>query len=105
MRCPKCGKRLESKAKVCPNCNRLVVASTRHTSGDSPYTDVLKPHSSVDVKGLGSKMTGSHDVTAVRHRITSSDKSESSQKNRCMKCGSVNDKGDKFCRKCRTRIS
>lgn len=105
MRCSKCGKILESKAKLCPNCNRLVVASTRHTSAGSPYADVLKPRSTVDVKGLGTKMTGSHDVKAVRHKITSSDESESSRKIRCMKCGSVNDKGDKFCRKCRTRIT
>lgn len=105
MRCPKCGTKIESRAKLCPNCNRLVVASTRHSSSASPYTDVLTPHSNVDVKGLGSKMTGAHDVTVVRHKLASSERSEPSQKIRCIKCGSVNDKGSKFCSTCRTRIT
>jgi len=105
VRCPECGKELESKAKLCPNCNRLIIESARHTSGDSLYSDVLKPHSRIDVKGLGSKMTGQPYVTAVRHKIAASDESESSQRFRCTNCGTVNEKNDKFCRTCGTRIA
>jgi rRNA maturation endonuclease Nob1 len=105
VRCPNCGKRLETEAKLCPNCNRAVVASTHRSSGDSPYADVLKPRSTVDVRGLGSKMAGRSNVTAVRHKITDSDKSESSQIIRCMTCSAINDKSDHICRNCGARIA
>ena len=123
MRCPGCGKELKTEAKSCPNCNRLLVVDVRDglhsqsiedhrpirimegSSDDSQYAGVLKPHSTIDVKGIGSKMTSPPIVTAVRHKITTSDESESSLKLRCIKCGTVNEKSDKFCRNCGTRIA
>ena len=157
MRCPSCGNELETDAKSCPSCNRLLVDSVRdrlyshrthsysgvrHQQGrvkvdqdfneevkvttesdekieadvdaqsktiedsfdDSEYADVLKPHYTIDVKGIGSKIAGPFHVTAVRHEIAASDESETSQRFRCLNCGSVNDKSDKFCRNCGTRI-
>jgi len=119
VRCPWCGKVLEAKVKSCPNCKRLLLDSvadaqprTDHrpakiiggSSDDSQHSDVLKPHSRINIKGVGSRLASSPYVTAVRHNFPTSDESESSQKLRCMKCGSVNDKSDKFCKKCGTRI-
>ena len=105
MRCPKCGKQLESKAKLCPNCNRPIVASRHQTSVDSPYSDVIKPRSKVSVRGIGSKMTGPSSVKAVRHKIAASNETASSQKLRCFKCGTVNGMDNKSCRNCGARIA
>ena len=102
MRCPKCRKTLEPDAKICPNCKRVIVSSA---SNDSLYADVLKPRSRISVKGLGSKMSGTSHVTTTRHKIPTSDKPDSSLKIRCMKCNTVNDKSDRFCRNCRTRMT
>jgi RNA polymerase subunit RPABC4/transcription elongation factor Spt4 len=102
MRCPKCRKTIEPDTKICPSCKRVIVAGV---SNDSPYADILKPRSRVSTKGLGSRMSGTSHVTATRHKISTSDKSDSSQKIRCMKCNTVNEKSDRFCRNCRTRIT
>ena len=77
---------------------------THYTSDDSSYADVLKPHSIISIKGLGSKMVGPYYVTAIRHKIASSDESVSSQRIRCTNCGNENEKSDKFCRNCGNRI-
>lgn len=76
-----------------------------YTSEDSPYANVLKPSSIISIKGLGSKMAGSYYLTPVRHKIVESDESDSSQKIHCTNCGNENEKGDKFCRNCGTRIA
>ncbi|MHA2351898.1 MAG: double zinc ribbon domain-containing protein [Candidatus Thorarchaeota archaeon] len=102
MRCPNCRKTLEPDTKLCPKCKKPIIVAA---SNDSPYADILKPHSSISVKGLGSKMSGSHYVTATRHKITVSDESDSSQKIRCPKCGTVNDNSVHYCRKCGSRIT
>ena len=101
MRCPKCRKTLEPDTMICPSCRTRIVVSA---SSDSPSADILKPRSRVSTKGLGSKMSGTSHVTATRHQI-SKDGSESSLKVRCMKCNTVNEKSDRFCRNCRTRIT
>ncbi len=102
MRCPRCRKTLEPDTKFCPKCKKLIVVDE---SDDSPYANVLRPKSRISVKGLGSKMDGSHYVTATRHKITDSEEFDSSQKVRCLKCGTVNEKSDQFCRKCGSRIT
>ena len=102
MRCPRCRKTLEPDTKICPNCKRLVPV---RVSDDSPYANVLRPHSRISVKGLDSKFDGSPYVRATRHKITDSDEFDSSQKNRCTKCGTMNDKSDQYCRKCGSRIT
>ena len=66
--------------------------------------DVLKPHSIIGVKGLGSKMDGSYYVPVVDHKIGTSGESESSQTIQCEYCGTENDKSDKFCRNCGSSI-
>ena len=79
---------------------------TEHgSSNDSPYAHVLKPHSTIDVKGLGSKMAGSSYVPAIRHEIAAADESESTQRLQCTNCDSEIEKSDKFCRTCGTRIT
>jgi len=100
MRCPKCHRNLEPDILICPYCRTRITAAA---SSGSHYEDILKPRSRVSVKGLGSRMSGQSKVDAVRHEITSSEY-DSSEKTRCMKCGTVNDKGTRFCRKCRARI-
>ncbi len=102
MRCPRCRKTLEPDTKICPNCKKLIPVGV---SDDSPYADVLKPQSRISVKGLGSKFDGSYYVRASRHKIANSDEFDSSQKIRCRKCGTVNEKGDQYCRKCGSRIT
>jgi len=102
MRCPKCGKTLESKTKICPNCRTRIVVKA---SSDSIYADVLKPQSRVSTKGLGSRMSGTSRVATTRHKISTSPKSDSSLKVRCMKCNTVNEKSDRFCKNCRTRTT
>ena len=101
MRCPKCRKTLDPGTMICSSCKTRIVASA---SSDSPSTDILKPRSRVSIKGVGSRMSGTSHVTATRHKI-SKDTSDSSLKVRCMKCNTVNDKGDRFCRSCRARIT
>lgn len=107
---------LESKRKDQSHRNLIPVAILEvtedgpievmhNTSEDSPYADVLKPHSIISIKGIGSKMVGPYYVTPVRHKITSSDESDSSQNIRCTNCGNENEKSDKFCRNCGTRIT
>lgn len=105
VRCPKCGAKLESKVKLCPNCNSLISIDTHDVSVASRYSDVLKPRFKVSVKGLGSRMSGSSRVAATSHRIDDSYGSESSRKVRCFHCGSVNDKSDKSCRNCGAKIT
>ena len=120
MRCPKCRKTLEPDTIICPNCKKLLVnddavqARAGHkpvrikddgSSGDSLYAHVLKPRSSISVKGLGSRMTGSSYVKANQHKISPSDESESSQRIRCKNCRTENVKSDRFCKKCGTRIT
>jgi hypothetical protein len=68
-------------------------------------TDVLKPHSTISVKGLGSKMDGSYYVTAIRHKIGDADGYAPSQKIQCGFCGTENDKSDKFCRNCGSSLT
>ncbi len=102
MRCPKCRKTLEDDTMICPSCRTHIVAST---SNDSPYAHILKPRSHISVKGLGSRVTGNSRVTATRHNITPLDRSDSSLKIRCMKCRTVNDNSDQYCRKCGSRIN
>ncbi len=87
---------------VCPYCNS---SQTVTASDGSRYEDVLKPRSRISIKGVGSRMSGQSKVPAVRHKITSSSESDSSEKIRCMKCNTVNDKSDRFCKKCRTRLA
>ncbi len=99
MRCPKCRRTLESGTKICLNCRKPIVAAASDNS-----SDVLKPRSKVSLKGVGSRMSGTYRVHATRHKITHSDEFDSS-KIRCMKCGTVNDKGTRICRKCRTRLT
>lgn len=77
--------------------------SVTHYEHESP--DTLKPHSTISVKGLGSKMNGSYFVAATRHEIQPSDESKSSQEIQCGFCGAVNDANDKFCRNCGARIT
>ena len=120
MRCPRCKKELEPDTKFCPNCKKLIVKDdavqprTGHkpirtvdvtSSDNSSYTDVLKPHSSVRIKGVGSRMAGSPYVKANRHKITTSDESESSQKIRCGNCRTENVKSNRFCKNCGTRLT
>ena len=81
------------------------IAVTHFASDDSLYADVLKPHSIISIQGLGSKMEGPYYVTGIRHKIASSDESDSSQTNHCPKCGTENVESNKFCRKCGTRIA
>ena len=102
MRYPQCKKALEPDTRICPSCKRIIVSSA---SSDSRYTDVLKPHSRVNIKGVGSRMTGQSRVSATRHTIATSDDSDTSHKIRCMKCNTVNDKGDRFCRNCKARLA
>ena len=102
MRCPRCRKTLEPDTKICPNCKKLIVIDT---SDDSPHADVLKPQSRISTKGLGSKFIGSPLVRATRHTIADSDEFDSLEKIRCFRCGTVNEKNDRYCRKCRSRIS
>jgi len=102
MRCPKCGKTLEPNTNVCPSCKKVIEAKA---STDSRYADILKPHSRVNIKDLGSRMAGQSHVTETHHRITTSVEPDSSLKIRCMKCNTVNDKGDRFCRKCKARLA
>ena len=102
MRCPKCRKLLEQDTKICPKCKVPILVDA---TDDSLYAKVLKPQSRISLKGLGSKFDGSHYVRASRHKITDSDEFDSSSKTRCMKCGTVNDKGDQNCRKCGSRIT
>ncbi|TFH00676.1 MAG: zinc ribbon domain-containing protein [Candidatus Thorarchaeota archaeon] len=71
----------------------------------SESVDVLKPRSTISVKALGSKMDGSYYVAATRHKISTSDESESSQRIQCGFCGTTNDKSDKFCRNCGGRLT
>ena len=101
LRCPKCKRTLEPDTKICPHCRVPTIVAK---SGDSPYRDVLKPGSRISIKGLGSKMSGASKVAPIHHRFSTSDKSTSSQKVRCMKCNTVNEKSDRFCRNCQTRI-
>ena len=101
MRCPKCRKTLDPGIMICPSCRTRIVAKT---SSDTLYAGVLKPRSPVSTKGLGSRISGTSRVQATHHRI-SKDSSDSPLKVRCMKCNTVNDKSDRFCRKCRTRIT
>jgi len=101
VRCPKCHRNLESDKLICPYCKTRINAAP---SGGSRYEDILKPRSRISIKGIGSRMSGQSKVDEVRHEITSSEY-DSSEKIRCMKCGTVNDKGTRFCRKCRTRIT
>jgi len=101
MRCHKCGKKLEDDTLICPSCRTRIVASA---TNDSLYSDILKPRSRISTKGLGSRMTGNSRVTATRHKITPLDRSDSSLKIRCIKCGTVNDNSDQTCRKCGSRI-
>ncbi|MGY5852556.1 MAG: zinc ribbon domain-containing protein [Candidatus Thorarchaeota archaeon] len=75
-----------------------------YTSGDSLYSDVLKLHSLIRTKDVGSKMDGDYYITAVRHKITSSGESDSTQKVRCKKCRTENDVGDQFCRNCGLKL-
>jgi predicted RNA-binding Zn-ribbon protein involved in translation (DUF1610 family) len=69
---------------------------------DSPYSDILKSRASIDVRGVGTEMDGTYHVASVRHEITDSDESE--QSIRCPNCRTENEKKDKFCRNCGTRI-
>jgi hypothetical protein len=69
---------------------------------DSLYSDVLKSRASIDVRGVGTKMDGTYHVASVRHEIASSDESE--EKVRCENCRTENEKKDKFCRNCGTRL-
>ncbi len=101
VRCPKCHRTLESDIQICPFCKTRITAAT---SGESQYDDILKPRSRLSIKGLGSRMSGKSKVDAVRHEITTSEY-DSSEKIRCMICGTVNDKGTRLCRKCRTRLT
>ena len=117
MRCSGCGKDLEPDTKMCPYCNKRIVASsrTRHYSGvlqqqgrvetDQDYNeDRLKPHSSVSLRGVGSRFSGSSRVRSVRHNIETSN-DDSSSKVRCLSCGTVNDDSAKKCRSCGARIT
>ena len=70
---------------------------------DLLYSDVLKHHSSIEVRSAGSRMGGTHHVKSVRHKIGASDESE--QKTRCPNCRTENQKRDRFCKKCGTGIS
>ena len=117
MRCPRCGKDLEPDTKLCPYCNKQILESSRArqysgvrhqqgrvaTDGDY-YEDVLKPRSQVSLKGVGARMSGSSRVRATRHKISDSE-FDSSLKIRCLKCGTVNEKGDRNCRNCGSRIT
>jgi rRNA maturation endonuclease Nob1 len=103
MRCPRCGKKLESKAKICPNCSRPTISRTHQTSADSQYSDVLRPRSTVSIRGSGSRMEGSSHVRAVRHKLASSNESDLSPKLQCSNCGSEISKNDLFCKKCGSR--
>ncbi|MBE0525603.1 MAG: hypothetical protein IH631_01580 [Candidatus Thorarchaeota archaeon] len=102
MRCSKCGKTLDPDTKICPSCTRVKIDGSPKDSKDA---DILKPRSRVSIKGLGSRMTGISHVTATHHNITVSEESASSPKIRCMKCNTVNDKGDRFCRNCKARLT
>lgn len=101
VRCPKCHRVLESDTMICPYCKTRI---TVVTSDGSHYDDVLRPHSSISIKGVGSRMSGQSEVAPVRHEINPSAEYDSSEKIRCMKCGTVNDKGARFCRKCRAKL-
>jgi predicted amidophosphoribosyltransferase len=105
MRCPKCGKNLESKAKICPNCKRPMISRTEQTTTDSLYSGVLKPRSTIGIRGAGSRMGGTSSVKAVRHKITSSNESVFSTSTRCSKCDAEISKNDLFCKKCGTRTT
>ena len=100
MRCPKCRRTLEPGTMICPKCNKPVIVSE---SGDG--TDRLNPQSAVSLKGVGSRMSGTHHVRATRHRIAGSDDFDSSPKTRCLRCGAVIDVDSRKCRKCGSRIT
>lgn len=74
-----------------------------HYSSES--ADLLKPHSTISVKSLGSKMDGSYSVTTVRHKIGDSVKSEFIERIQCEYCGTENDRTSIFCKNCGSRIA
>lgn len=100
MRCPKCNRTLEPGTMICPNCRKPVVLS--ESDGE---TGRLKPGSKVSLDGVGARMSGTYHVPTTRHKITATDEFDSSTKIRCFKCGTVNDKSDRNCRKCGSRIT
>jgi len=117
MRCPGCGKELESTIKLCPYCNKRIVesSSARHFSGvrhqqgrvetDQDYHEGhLKPRSSVSIRGAGSRFSGSSRVQSTSHRFETS-RDNDSNKVRCFSCGTVNDDSAKKCRNCGARIT
>jgi len=75
-----------------------------YTSVGTLYSDVLKPHAHIRIKGVGSKMDGDYYITEVRHEITPPDESRSTKKIRCKQCRAENEVGDQFCRNCGMRI-
>ncbi len=100
MRCPKCRRTLEPGTMICPKCRKPAIVS------ESEYgVNRLKPRSNVSLKGAGSRMSGTYYVRATRHRIAESDDFDSTPKTRCIRCGTVNDAGNRKCRKCGSRIT
>ncbi len=99
MRCPNCQRTLEPGTMICPTCKKPVIV-TESESG----RDRLKPRSTVSLKDVASRMSGTYHVDATRHKISDSEY-DSSEKVRCMRCGSVNEKGNRYCWNCRARIT
>ncbi|MFW9927649.1 MAG: zinc ribbon domain-containing protein [Candidatus Thorarchaeota archaeon] len=100
MRCIKCQRTLNQGVKICPKCFTTITV-TEAVSGRGR----LKPRSKVSLKGVASRMSGTYHVPATSHRIAESDKFDSSLKVRCIKCGTVNDKGTRNCIRCGSRIT
>lgn len=99
MRCPTCRRTLEQDTRICPTCRKPVIVAESESGRDR-----LKPRSTVSLKGVGSRMSGTPYVDTTRHRILDSEY-DSSEKVRCIRCGSANDKGNRYCWNCRTRIT
>jgi hypothetical protein len=74
-----------------------------YTSEDTRYSDILKPHRLVRIKGAGTRMDTDYFVTAVHHEIGSSNQSDSTSTTRCSNCGREIESTSKFCRDCGAR--
>ena len=129
MNCPSCGVALKPEEKICPYCGKPIITasadhqfsqrreyvSVRHQEGrvvtdddvDEDTTirtegyERLRPRSSVDIRGVSTRMSGTHYVDSVRHRIEAD---ESEGQVRCTSCRAMNERKSKFCQKCGTRL-
>ena len=83
--------------------NGKVTSIEQYTSDDTGYSDLLKPHRLVRIKGAGTRMDADYFVTAVHHEMGQSNQSNSTSKKRCSNCGREIESTSKFCRYCGAR--